>query len=161
SSGLLREGLKIFVVRRDVAADAVLGGNGARGTDGAGHVASGRAYGTRQLRAFDVQFAGPVAELVMVQLESGAAARVGPDEARARSEVALVDPADDLRVRVVPQPGAGAARQPGREERRAVAAVEDEALAGLDALDDLPAARARHQTAATTPSSSLARTTAR
>ena len=59
-----------------------------------------------------VQLAGPVAELVLVQLEPAAAEGVGLDEVRARVEVALVDAADDLGVRVVPELGAGAVDSP-------------------------------------------------
>ena len=114
----------------------------------------------RQPRALLVQLARAVADLVLVELEPRAAEGVGLDEIRARVEVALVDAADHLGMRVVPELRAGAVEQARVEERGAVAAVEDEALPALRALDDLPAARARHQATAATPSSSLARTTA-
>src|SRR5256885_866725 len=76
-------------------------------------------------------------------------------------EVALVDRADDVGVRVVPQLRAGAIQEPGGEEHRAVAAVEDQRLAAADALEDFPPARAHDGTASATPRRAFALTTAR
>src|SRR4029077_14630365 len=114
-----------------------------------------------------VQLAGPrahvvaVALVVLAQLERGAPEGVGLDQLRARVEVAPVDAPHHVVVGVVPQLRAVAVAEARVEERGAVAAVEDQALARADPLDDLPAARPRrHHAFTVTPSSSLARTTA-
>src|SRR5207245_4919943 len=108
--------------------------------------------------ALDVQLARALADPVHVQLEPGAAERVGLDDVAAGVEVPLVDAGHHVGVRVVPQLGAGAVEKPGREEHRAVAAVEHPRLAGADPVDDLAAARAHVATG--TPTSCLALTTA-
>src|SRR3989442_1202662 len=88
----------------------------------------------------------------------GATERVGLDDVAAGVDIPLVDRADDVGVGVVPQLRTGAVGETGREEHGAVAAVEDQRLALADALEDLPAAGLHRATS--TPSSSLARTTA-
>ena len=165
--GLFPERREVLLVGGHVLADPVVERQVAGGPDGAGHEAAGRAGRAGQPHALLVQLAGarahvvPHALVVLVQLERGAAEGVGLDEVRARVEVALVDPAHHVRVRVVPELRAVAVAEARVEERGAVAAVEDQALAGAEALHDLPAARAgRHHAFTGTPSSSLARTTA-
>src|SRR5439155_9724654 len=112
----------------------------------------------REPRPLDVQLTRAVAQRVLVELEPRAAERVGLDDVAARVEIALVDAGHDVGVGVVPQLGARAVEQAGREQHGAVAAVEDERVSGLDALHDLPAARLHAETA--TPSSIFAFTTA-
>src|SRR5207245_5061630 len=107
--------------------------------------------------ALCVRLAGPVADLVVVELQARAAEGVGLVEVRAGLEIAVVNPAHDGCVRVVPELRAAAVAESGREEGGAVAAVEDETLARLGTLDYFPAARSGHQVAAATPRRSLAR----
>jgi hypothetical protein len=136
---LLLEGLEILLVGGDVVSHAVVGGHARGGPDGASDPAAGRAHRAGELGTLDVQLAGPVADLVLVELEPGAAERVGLDEVRTRVEVALVDVADHVGMRVVPELGAGPVEEPGVEQRGAVAPVEDKQLARLHAPHDLPA----------------------
>ena len=75
-------------------------------------------------------------------------------------EVAGVDAPDDVGVRVVPQLGAGAVREPRREQHRPVAAVEHERLAAADPLDDLPARVPSRGDSAAAATRALALTTA-
>src|SRR5207253_1777066 len=130
----------------------------ARGPDRARDEAARRRDLARQLRALDVQLARAVAQRVLVELEARPAERVRLDDVAARVEVAAVDAGHDVGVGVVPQLGTGAVEQAGREQHRAVAAVEDEDLPHLDALDDLPTTRGH--AGSVTPSRCLAFTTA-
>src|SRR4030095_2267148 len=112
-------------------------------------------------RALVVQRGRAVTDLVLVELEPGAAEGVRLDDLAAGAEVARVDAPHDVGVRVGPQLGTGAVRAPGREQHGAVTAVEDERLAGADPVDDLPAARLHEATSAVAPTRVLAFTTAR
>ena len=156
---LLAERLDVLLVGR-VAERLVLRGQTARGADGARDVQAGRADRAREARALLIQLARPVADPVLVQLEPGAAERVGLDDLAARVVVALVDARDDICVRVVPQLRAGAVRQARREQLGPVAAVEDQHTAAPGALEHLPAVRLHRATSARTPSSCLALMTA-
>ena len=155
--GLLAERRLVLLVGHALVEGIVLGQPAGR-PDGAGHVASRRRRGSGQPRALLVQLARAITDLILVELEPGASERVGLDDVAAGVEVALMDPADDVGVGVVPQLGAGAVQEPGGEEHGAVPAVEDERLAAANALDDFPAACLHRATP--TPSSCLALTTA-
>ena len=155
--GLLAERRLVLLVGHALVEGIVLGQPAGR-PDGAGHVASRRRRGSGQPRALLVQLARAITDLILVELEPGASERVGLDDVAAGVEVALMDPAHDVGVSVVPELGTGAVEKPGGEEHGAVAAVEDEGLAAPDPLDDFPAARFHR--AASTRSSCLAFTTA-
>src|SRR5262249_39884040 len=156
--GLLGERRFVFLVG-DALVERVVLGQPTRGPDGACDEAAARRDGAPEPRAFGLELSRAIAELVLVELQARAAERVCLDDVAARAEVALVDPGHHVGVRVVPQLRARAVEQPGGEEHRAVAAVEHERVAPLDALDDLPAARLAHAETAT-PSTALASTTA-
>src|SRR5205823_8239981 len=141
--------------------DAIVRRHRARRAAGATHVAAGRAPRPRQPRAQRVQLGRALPDAVLVELEPARAERVGLDEVRARLEIPAVDPPHHVGVCVVPELRTGAVGETSREQRRAVAAVEDQELATPGPFDDLPAARAPSRQVLTgTPSSCLARTTA-
>ena len=129
---LLLEGLEVLVVGGHVVAERPYSSGQAAGrADGARHVAAGRADRPGQPRALLVQLARCRSPIWY----SFSLSRVPPKvlvstRSRARVEVALVDAAHHVGVRVVPQLRAGAVQEARGEERGAVAAVEDEALAG-------------------------------
>src|SRR5207244_3654215 len=112
----------------------------------------------RQPGALIVQLARAVTDLVLVELESRAAERVGLDDLTAGVEISRVDAPHHVGVGVVPELGAGAVREPGGEQHRPVAAVEHERFAAADPLDDLPSTRPHGATSALTRA--LALTTA-
>src|SRR5213596_1425899 len=154
--GLLPERLLVLLVGHARVQRVILG-ESARGADGARDEAARGRDLAREPRPLDVQLTRAVAQRVLVELEPRAAERVGLDDVAARVKIALVDAGHDVGVGVVPQLGARAVEQAGREQHGAVAAVEDERVSGLDALHDLPAARLHAETA--TPSSIFAFTT--
>ena len=156
---LLLEGLEVLLVG-DALVEGVVEGQAAGRPDRSRDVGRRRRRRPRQPRALLVQLAGAVADLVLVELEPGAAERVRLDDMAAGAEVARVDAPDDVGVRIVPQLGAGAVGEPGREEHGAIAPVEHERLAPADPVDDLPAARLHEATPAAAPTSALAFTTA-
>ena len=143
----LGEGLRLLAKGRHVllvggvTEGLVLGGEAAGRADGAGHVAPRGGGGAGEPRPLLVELAGPVAQPVLVELEAGPPEGVGLDEIGAGVEVTLVDPPDHVGVGVVPELGAGAVQEPGREEHGPVAAVEDEALPRPHALKPLAALR--------------------
>src|SRR5262249_33970719 len=156
---LLAERGLVFLVGHAVV-ERVVEGQAAGGADGAGDPAPPGRRLAGQPGALDVQLARAVADLVLVELEPGAAERIGLDDVAASVEVAPVDAGHDVGVGVVPQLGTGPVEQAGGEQHRAVAAVEDQRLPGPDTRENLRPPRRHRPTSAVTPTSWLAFTTA-